>query len=140
RATVAVLRDQVPGATLLHFAGHAEVAGLVLADRRLDVPGILMLPGSARTVVLIGCDVGRADPESNSGGMTVARALLAIGSESVIATSHALADEHGLRMSEALYAQGILHDGAAALRDAQLALLRAYPDERWHLEFHPWVR
>ncbi|MCA9719856.1 MAG: CHAT domain-containing protein, partial [Myxococcales bacterium] len=131
------LRAAIARATHLHYAGHGLSDGLAgagsfveLADSQLSVGDILVLPQVPRSVVLAGCETGLTNSHTLGGGMSVARAFLAAGSESVIAADHEIDDEVAATISVELYtalAEGDPFDGPAILRRAQRAM-RLTPD------------
>ena len=87
-ATLGKVLEAMQGASWVHYAGHATADALLLADRedlsKQHVQDKLKLARGA-TVVLSGCDTlrGQLRPE---GAVGVARALLATGAGSVVAS------------------------------------------------------
>ena len=147
---------------LLHFSGHSRYPGvddhgrwppyaggtpgqashLVLAfDQRLAIHDILVLKSVPRVVVLEGCEAGALDP--TVGGMSLAIAFVAKGSQAVIASPESLVDEQATALGVQLYAGLPGHsrfDAAEALRRAQTALWDSYPDPEQHLgRYRVWV-
>ncbi|MCA9690966.1 MAG: CHAT domain-containing protein [Nannocystaceae bacterium] len=141
------LRVAIASARHLHYAGHGlsdgragEQSFLELADGELDVSDILVLPGVPETVVLAGCETGLTNRHTLGGGMSVARAFLAAGSRSVIASSIKIDDALAGALSAQLYEglDGPDFDGPHALQRAQLALRAQDPNAHW-ADFRVWV-
>lgn len=145
-ATVDAFRRSVSQAETIHFAGHAltsewtpEETFLVLknadgAEERLDLREIAELKlERSPTVVLAACNtaVGRTTPLE--GTMSAARAFLAAGASSVVATLWPVDD----RQSAAFFVR--LHEHLArgeapahALRNTQIESIRAgVPPSMW---------
>jgi CHAT domain-containing protein len=90
---------------------------------------IAWLPVRAEMVVLNGCDSGTGKTLPGEGVMGLARAFLAAGARSVVATRWKIPDEGGA-LTQRLYAHlqqngGARVDRAGALRQAQLEMIRA---------------
>jgi CHAT domain-containing protein/tetratricopeptide (TPR) repeat protein len=133
----------VARASVIHFAGHAlsseyrpEDTGILLsgAGGRMSLHDIakLQLNGDA-TVVLAACSTARGRVRRYEGTLSVARAFLAAGAPSVIATLWPIDDEEAAvffpRLHERL-AGGV--PAAAALRAAQLEAIRdSRPPSLW---------
>ncbi|MFT3768590.1 MAG: CHAT domain-containing protein [Minicystis sp.] len=128
-------------ATLFHFGGHGVFAGatgwesaLVLADTgALTLGDVLTLPAAPRYVILSGCETGRAPEGSGVVDVSLAHAFASAGAEVVVAAVRPVRDDLAGSMAEALYAGASRPgwDPAAALRDAQRAVMRASPDHDW---------
>lgn len=108
---------------LVHVAGHGELAGadgfegaLELADGRLEVGDVLLLPQVPRRVFLMGCDTasGRA--------VSLAHAFLLAGAEEVIASTRPVDDRATRLLAEELHRDSTL-PLAESLRRAQRAAL-----------------
>ncbi|HET7460011.1 MAG TPA: CHAT domain-containing protein, partial [Longimicrobium sp.] len=138
-ATSAALVEALPGAGLLHFAGHAvfdddrpEQSYLLLApsdgdDGRLTAGkvGALRLP-RMRLVVLAACSTlpGRSGRSGGFAGLSAA--LLGAGAQGVVGSLWDTDDRLTLPLMVAFHrAYARDRDGAAALREAQLSLLHS---------------
>ncbi len=140
QATRAALDTALPRATIFHFAGHAvfddvrpERSYLLLAADSMGRSGRLtptdvegMDLRNVRLVVLSGCETLRAREGRSSGFAGFAGALLAAGAQGVVG-SHWRVDDESTRQLMVTF-----HDvyskagnGPAALREAQLALIRS---------------
>jgi CHAT domain-containing protein len=142
-ATRDALRDRAPGAGVIHYAGHAvfddarpERSALVLAGAdttgRLTAEAVnaLQLRG-VRLVVLAACRTVRAR-EGRSGGLAgFSGALMAAGAGGVVGSlwdaDDRLTQPLMLAFHRAYRRSG---DPAAALREAQLEMLRSRDPER----------
>lgn len=147
QATHAAVREALPEAAVVHFAGHGVLDGrspwdahLKLADdARLSLEDLLLLRPTARLVVLSGCETGRTAELSQAAiRLGLAPGLLAAGVGAVIAADRPVDDAATARFMERLYAAGAATQPADALRTAALAR-RADGDEHWHA-FHLWGR
>jgi hypothetical protein len=106
RAVVAGL----PRAGLFHYAGHAVQSGteswashLRLVDGgRMTVADFLALAPGPRKAVLLGCDAARAFGDAE--GVGLAQALIASGTEEVLAPVKEVSDTLARTLAEALYA------------------------------------
>lgn len=139
-AARAAVLDELPRASLFHFASHASFdrrtgweSGLELAGSAfLRVGDVLVLPQVPERVVLSGCETGRAGGDRIV-DMGLAHAFLAAGSKVVVAATRPVGDRLAAALIEELYrgadAEG--WDLAHALRSAQLALARDAPDSDW---------
>jgi CHAT domain-containing protein len=124
----------------IHFAGHAVIdprnlllSKLMLAPGRDGDPGwltareiySLKLDGT-RLVVLAACDTGNEYVPGSDGETSLARAFLAAGVPTVVATLRDVDDETTARLFEEFHQRMLAGaDPADALRDAQLAMLRS---------------
>ncbi len=143
------LRSAIARAAHLHYAGHGLSDGLAgagsfveLADTQLSVGDILVLPRVPRSVVLAGCETGLTNTHTLAGGMSVARAFLAAGSESVIAADHEIDDEVAATISVELYtalAEGDPFDGPAILRRAQRAMRSSTSETSGWSDLRAWI-
>ena len=103
----------LPGASWLHYVGHARSDGIGGWDSELVLSGdgtmalgvsdILALPSAPRVVVLSGCETGVADPHSLGGGMSLAHAFLLAGSRVVVATTREIRDDDAVALMQDLY-------------------------------------
>lgn len=145
-ASGARLRSALAKTDLLHYAGHGLSDGttgvgsvLLLAGGTLSVGDILMLPRVPKSVVLSGCETGLTDNRTLSGGMSVAWAFVAAGSQSVIAASTEIDDDLGAAISSQLYSgDGAAFEGPVALQRAQLAIRNQSSEAPWYV-FRAWV-
>ncbi|MEM7154723.1 MAG: CHAT domain-containing protein [Myxococcota bacterium] len=71
---------------------------------RLGVQRILMLEQTPRTAVLMGCETGVQGPASTHGGVSLAAAFLAAGTEAVVASTAKIDGNDGLLLARGLYA------------------------------------
>jgi tetratricopeptide (TPR) repeat protein len=117
-------------ADIIHFAGHADAATgrLYLAEgHAIDEQTIP--PGSLPrhpTVVLAACDTGKGRLQRTEGPLSIARAFLAAGAHSVVATLAPVDDAEAARFFVRLHER--LSRGqpaSAALRDTQIEFLRS---------------
>jgi tetratricopeptide (TPR) repeat protein len=118
-------------ASLLHYAGHG-VRGeastwnstLPLArGEALALADVLALPSVPREVVLAACDAGASD-DAAAGvpGLTLARAFVAAGAESVVAASGPVPDDLAARFSLAYHRARADHAPPEAFRIATIEL------------------
>ena len=122
----------------IHFAGHSTVdekssllSALVLAPGADGDPGALYVRDiyplrldRTRLVVLAACDTGNAYVPGGEGVTSFARAFLAAGVRTVVASLWAVDDRSTARLFEAFHRNLISgQDPVSALREAQLALL-----------------
>lgn len=102
-ATVSAFMREAPSATIIHFAGHAIAGGgsgtaLLLAEAdkaadRVDASFIAaMRLRSTTAVVLAACDTANGEIRGREGTISLARAFLAAGVPSVIATVQPIDD------------------------------------------------
>jgi tetratricopeptide (TPR) repeat protein len=133
-------------AGLFHYAGHAVqgstedwASHLRLVDGgRLTVADFLALAPAPRKAVLLGCDAARAFGEAE--GVGLAQALIAAGTEEVLAPVKEVPDTLAKKLADALYA-GAAADAtldldangslAAAARLAILQVRAVDPDADW---------
>ncbi|HEX5720084.1 MAG TPA: CHAT domain-containing protein, partial [Thermoanaerobaculia bacterium] len=142
RADVKTFLSLAPAARRIHFAGHAVVndrnpllSMLVFAPRNgssgaLYARDVYQLDlKNTELVVLSACSTA-ALPRAGSEGVTnLARAFLAAGVPSVVASLWEVDDRLTAKLSEAFHRSLLAYDDpASALRDAQLSLLHD-PDE-----------
>ncbi len=140
-ATKQALLAEAGRYSVVHVAAHA------LADRELPALSRLVLTPAGgddgslyayeverrrfrgtQVVVLAACDSGRGDPERREGAQGLAWAFLAAGVPAVVASLWSVDDSMvGSQLAEFHRQFRASRDAAAALRSAQLALLRG-PD------------
>jgi CHAT domain-containing protein len=141
RADAAAVREAFRGGGLVHFAGHAvfddarpERSFLVVApgrgggaEGRLTAGEIEdMQLGSLRLVVLSACQTSRGRAGRSGGFAGLAGAFLAAGAGGVVGSLWRVEDRQTRVLMEAFHdAYRASGDGAAALRQAQLRLLRS---------------
>lgn len=94
-------------ASLLHFAGHVDLAGpwraLQLADGEIDSTEIAVRRFAPRVAILAGCGSAAATDEEGWG--SIAAALLEAGTTVVIATDRSVDDKATLEVMRRFYAQ-----------------------------------
>ncbi len=140
----AVFAAQAAHADIIHFVGHAQGDGsgdaaLLTAgsgdDDRLDVREIAQMHlGQTRIVVLAACNTARGQQRPGEGTISLARAFLAAGVPSVIATLWPIEDRSAAAFFPRLHHH--LARGAApadALRATQLEWIQRYdaPPGMW---------
>ncbi|MDB4936396.1 MAG: uncharacterized protein JWP87_3368 [Labilithrix sp.] len=137
RAALAAL----PRAGLFHYAGHAVQtvaedwsSHLRLVDGgRLTVADFLALAPAPRKAVLLGCDAARAFGEAE--GVGLAQALIAAGTEEVLAPVKQVPDTLAKTLAEALYTGAAadatvdLDTNGSLAAAARLAILRVRTEE-----------
>ncbi|HET8772965.1 MAG TPA: CHAT domain-containing protein, partial [Thermoanaerobaculia bacterium] len=131
-ATNRAFREAAPFADIIHFAGHATVGAdrdtaLVLTRApgdswRADARSIAALKlGRTSLVVLAGCNTARGKAMADEGTLSLARAFLAAGVPSVVATLQPIADDEAEKLFTRLHekvAGGM--EPAEALRAVQI--------------------
>jgi tetratricopeptide (TPR) repeat protein len=140
-ATSGRVRDALDGVSWFHFAGHGTFdshhglgGALVLANgTRLTVGDVLALAHAPSSVVLAGCDAGRADGEGSAGGLGLAQAFVAAGTRVAIAPVRPVRDDITAKLVSILYTHFASDefDLSRALRDAQRRLRDSAPDSDW---------
>jgi tetratricopeptide (TPR) repeat protein len=137
-ATRRAVGEALPGAGVLHYAGHGLFGGedgfessLPLAEGgRLTIGDVLALSPAPRKIVLSGCEAAKSEGESE--GLGLAQAFLAAGAYEVVAPVRPVSDTLAERVSIALYEDTNGKDSLArALRAAQLAVCAADPSADW---------
>lgn len=135
-ATRGAMVEGLPGAALLHYAGHAEAEGrdgfgsaLVLAgEDRLTVGDVLALPAVPQVVVLAACRSGRDDAAGRIQSLGLAQAFVAAGAGAVIAATRPVDDACGALLTASLYEHPLTPGSAPdRLAEAQAALRTAAP-------------
>lgn len=139
QATYGQVQARLAHADLFHFAGHGHFGGragwesaLPLArDAILALGDVLALERAPSLVVLAGCETGRASHESAQ-ALGLAQAFVSRGAQAVLATTRAVDDRSTALLIERFYAHWTAgQTPAEALRQAQLALLRADGHADW---------
>jgi CHAT domain-containing protein len=143
-ATRARFLERAPSFAIIHFAGHAVVnpqqpllSALVFQPGEPQLLYVHELDGrsfrNARLVVLSGCETGVAPQPT----MSIAHALLDQSVPSVVYTSWPVPDEAAKEFAIAFHrAIAAGASRAAALRDADLSLLRNHSDHpEWWAAF-----
>lgn len=141
-ATPAAFTREAASANVIHFSGHALASdgtgqqGCLLlkgdgtTDGRLDVKQIaaMHLPRTS-LIVLAACATAAGEIRSTEGTISVARAFLAAGVPSVIATLRPIEDEAAAELFPVLHrhlARGLAP--ADALRETQIEWIRSRKD------------
>ncbi len=137
--TTARMAEELPGAGLLHFAGHGVYAGregwesaLPLANgARWSVGDVLALTHAPAQVVLTACEGARSSSDAAE-GLGLAQAFVIAGSQIAVAPTRPVQDAVAGALADGLYASlGRGTPLAAALRDAQIALWKRDPQADW---------
>jgi hypothetical protein len=148
RVTFETVRAVLPGATLLHFAGHANSGGIDGLDGALQLSGgqrltfgdVFSLGSVPEYVVLSACS-SSVSPGSG-GGLSIGQAFVAAGSRLVIGSSRTVSDSVAQNFMQALYdtllasdSGGTLpidtHVWASAVRVASMKVKRDDPSADW---------
>ena len=135
-ATFDAFKREAPAAQIIHFAGHADSADDGAAATSLSMPGLYDVRQLERVslapnavVVLAACNTARGEMRWSEGPLSAARACLAGGARSVVATLWKVDDNESARFFPMLHAH--LAAGLApidALRQTQLEWIRRSPD------------
>ena len=107
------VREELPRAELIHYAGHGFNLGMalretwpILADRQLLTPfDFLLQPLAARVVVLSACESGAGDPAGGGNRRGMVSTLLSAGTETVLATSWPIRSGDALPLMRDFYAR-----------------------------------
>jgi CHAT domain-containing protein/tetratricopeptide (TPR) repeat protein len=139
QATIEHVREQMREADLVHFACHGRFSrlaprssGLRLSDDWLTLRDAYTMRTNGAFVVLSGCETGAASADEGDELMGLAYGLIAAGAGGLVASLWTIGDESTAEMIESFYQlwenRGH-HRGAAAaaLREAQLAIMRKHP-------------
>lgn len=140
-ATKAALTERWGGVDLLHFSGHAQFGGIdglesalrLTGNDHLGLADALTAGGSPRFAVLSACDAARTRSDTES-GLGMSHALLAAGSEVVVAPNRVVPDTQAARFGAALYSELTsfsVSDWALATKSASLRLREAAPELDW---------
>lgn len=120
---------------VVHYAGHARAAALLLAgDHELAASDIARARlARPRLVVLAACSTLGDESAGLEGSPGLARAFLAAGVPTVVGTLWPVNDAHAATLFAALHQRLRAGSGVpAALREAQLAMLRGPDAELAH--------
>jgi len=140
QASAAAVRERLPEADLLHYAGHGTYSGfggwdssLLLAEgTRLTLGDFLALDRVPAWVILSACDAGQSSAETPVQSLGLAHAFLLAGSRSVVASTRPAADRQMPEFFADLYRQWDREpDLAVALQHAQLSWRRRNPVADW---------
>ena len=132
QATRSELLAALPGASLLHFAGHGKLRAdspweahlsLAAADR-LTLADLLVSRPEVGLVVLNGCETGRRLTLSRHETIGLPEAFLAAGARSVVASDRPLRDDEASEFVRRFYLRGGVHKPGAALRATALDFRR----------------
>jgi CHAT domain-containing protein len=141
-ATAEAARRALPRSSILHFAGHALFdvrhparSELVLAASRAGEPDFLRaadlqeLPlSNLRLVVLSACETASTGVGQLAGANGLVQAFLSAGAKGVIGSMWRVDDGATRALMSAFHrAYRESHDASAALRHAQLGMLRSHP-------------
>jgi tetratricopeptide (TPR) repeat protein len=128
-ATRDAITQALPGAGLLHYAGHGALREdrlaselQLAAEDALTVGDILALKAVPPWVVLSGCATARTRDDAPIADLSLAAAFLAAGAHFVIGTTRPVRDTTGAELAPLLYAQSTDWVPDESLRRAQLAL------------------
>ncbi len=139
-ASAEAVRRALPGADLLHYAGHGAFAGFsgwrsilpLAGDTRLTLGDLLALDRAPAQVVLSGCETGRSGGDAPVEGLGLAQAFLLAGSRSVLAATRPVDDRAAQGFFTELYRQrGPAADLATGLQQTQLAWRRSHAEADW---------
>ena len=142
-ATIARVRDDVRGRSMLHFACHGRfigslpnASGIRLADGWMPLRDIVDLDLDAEVVFLAGCETGRNAVDSGDELAGISRAFLAAGARCLVAGLWSVRDHAALEVSRTFHRE--FASGArpsAALRSAVLASLQKWSHPSWWSPF-----
>jgi len=129
--------DQVRGKDYIHIATHGilnsddpEQSGFVTADSIATLPEIMAVKLEARMVVLSACEtgLGKLYPGDDQVGLT--RAFMFAGSSTIVSSLWSVSDESTAKLMSHFYRNIVQNnmDRAEALRQAELTLMKEYPD------------
>jgi len=128
--------------TLLHYAGHGSFEGRdgwdsgfpLAGDAWLTVQDILALRRVPDIIVLSGCDTARTGSRTDTVGLGLAQAFIAMGARAVVAASRPVRDDVAAQLSRRItlhLATDPALDVSEALQAAQRDLWKARPDQDW---------
>lgn len=133
--TSAKVIEGIKGKTCIHFATHGLLdplhpllSGLLLNDTVMTTADIFRLDLDADLVVLSACNTARGKQSAGDEFVGVSRAFIHAGTPSIIVTLWSVADDSTASLMGYFYKA--LSEGktkAAALREAQLKLMKDYP-------------
>ena len=135
-ATRAAVSSGLDGASLFHFAGHAELnpdhpweGHLRLnGDEALSLSDVLVIRPRMGVVVLNGCATGRPLKLAGRERVGLAEAFLAAGARTVLATTRPVGDAEATRLMKRFYAHGGARRPGLAWRAAALESIQAGDD------------
>lgn len=139
-ATSQAVAAALPRAGLFHYAGHSKAFQgadgwqnqlSLAAGGRLTVGDLLSLAPAPRKAVLLGCN---AATSTDGGELHLAHALIASGSEEVIAPVATVDDVVTARLADALYAEDIRKTTLDLATDGSLAQAYRLAWRRVHAE------
>src|SRR5262249_713554 len=140
--TRAAFASALADASLLHYAGHGDYAGvegwrsalLLAGDDELSVTDVFALPRVPSRVVLSGCETAQSSGAAGPISLGIAQAFLAAGSETAIAAMRPVDDRDTMLLMEDLYTELAAKrsgDLADALRAAQMQATTRLPLTTW---------
>ncbi|MFS8097959.1 CHAT domain-containing protein [Lentzea alba] len=134
-ATVAAVKDALPGSTWAHFASHGDLRGLVLHDGSLGIDELAGLDlGGNEVAFLSACVTAVPDSQNLDEALHPAAALHLQGFSHVIGTLWNIRSDDGPVVADDFYTH-LLDDApsALALHEAQRRLRTVAPDDpaRW---------
>lgn len=141
-ATEDRFRELAPNYDVLHLACHADLnsayplfSALLLApgqqqDGELDVHEIFTLDLHAYLIVLSGCQTGLGCLTNGDELVGLARAFIYAGTPSILSSLWMVEDESTAYLMQQFYEHLKYTDKAEALRQAQIAAKKKYPDLR----------
>lgn len=128
--------EYMNGRDIVHFATHGDLnpdspkeSGLITSDGKLFIDDILRLKMRARLVVLSACstNLGRLFPGEDQVGIT--RAFMYAGAPSIVSSLWSVSDESTAKLMTCFYSNlAKKMDKDEALRQAELTLMKEYPD------------
>lgn len=128
----AAIQEDAPKEKLLHFATHGKFdlsdptkSCLVLSDAELAVPDIFRLKLEAYSVTLSACQTGLGQITAGDDVIGLTRAFLYAGTPAVVSTLWKIADDPTAQLMASFYQNLTKVNRSAALRNAQLSLLKA---------------
>jgi CHAT domain-containing protein len=145
QATEAIVKQQLPSASLIHLATHGL---LDYGESPLDIPGAIALTSTdtedglltageiidmdlqAELAILSACDTGLGDI-TGDGVVGLSRSFITAGVPSVVVSLWSVPDAPTAELMSEFYAQ--LDQGqskAQALRQAMLSTLKTHPEPR----------
>ena len=141
RATSDAVRQHLAQASLVHFAGHGELAGRGGWDSRLRlasgaslaVGDILALPRVPAAVVLSGCETAATAGAPRVLSISLAHAFLAAGAEVTLAALRPVEDELASGLAGELYRGATSPDWnlAEAFQSAIRVARKKFPRSDW---------
>jgi len=140
QASKAVVRQDGANYRILHFASHGQfrpenplgsrllLAGKTVAEGQLTAAELYDMRLNADLVTLSACETGLSKVERGDDVLGLTRGFLFAGSRSIVASLWEVSDEATKALMVSFY-QALPSAGkSAALRQAQLATMKQYPD------------